>query len=163
MNTTPNRTNIPITKTDPEDIQDEILDIIEKTMQDVEPDVSWDNDGIGPYEYWGARGFDAGTNYLVCEGNVYGDEIFDVNISKVDFDTSQENNFSLEENITEMVRWVRTFAGHLDIFQYVGGEEHRPETQIAAHCEPSIKFVTKNRVIMSLRVYWCNDDCERAY
>lgn len=162
MYTTPNRTKITITKTDPEDIQDEILEIIEKTMEAVEPEVSWDNDGIGPYEYWGARGFDKGTNYLVCEGNVYGDEIFDVNISKVVFDTSPEKDFSFYENITAFLQWVRTFAGHLDIFQYVADEECE-ETKVYAHCEPSIKFVTKNRVIMSLRVYWCNDDCERAY
>ncbi len=25
----------------------------------------WENDGIGSYEYWGAKGFDAGNDYAV--------------------------------------------------------------------------------------------------
>lgn len=28
---------------------------------------SWDNDGIGAYEYWGAKGFDKGHDYAVLE------------------------------------------------------------------------------------------------
>jgi hypothetical protein len=31
----------------------------------VEYDVEWENDGIGSYEYWGAKGFDAGHDYAV--------------------------------------------------------------------------------------------------
>ena len=29
---------------------------------------SWQNDGIGPYEYWGAKGFDKGVDYFEYEG-----------------------------------------------------------------------------------------------
>ena len=31
--------------------------------------VSWfiENDGIGSYEFWGAKGYDAGTDYVVIE------------------------------------------------------------------------------------------------
>ena len=32
---------------------------------DVDFDVEWDNDGIGSYEYWGAKGFDKGHDYAV--------------------------------------------------------------------------------------------------
>ena len=30
---------------------------------DVDFDVEWENDGIGSYEYWGAKGFDKGHDY----------------------------------------------------------------------------------------------------
>lgn len=32
-------------------------------------DCSIQNDGIGAYEYWGAKGFDAGSNYLSLESS----------------------------------------------------------------------------------------------
>lgn len=35
----------------------------------------WENDGIGGYEYWGAKGFDAGQNYVSLE--YYGDPTWD--------------------------------------------------------------------------------------
>lgn len=28
-------------------------------------EIEWENDGIGAYEYWGSRGFDAGNDYAV--------------------------------------------------------------------------------------------------
>lgn len=31
----------------------------------------WENDGIGPYEYWGSVGFDHGHNYVVIEDYSY--------------------------------------------------------------------------------------------
>lgn len=34
----------------------------------------WENDGIGPYEYWGAVGFDKGTDYVVIEDYDYDKE-----------------------------------------------------------------------------------------
>lgn len=32
---------------------------------EVEYEVEWENDGIGAYEYWGAKGFDKGNTYAV--------------------------------------------------------------------------------------------------
>lgn len=32
---------------------------------EVDFDVEWDNDGIGAYEYWGAKCYDKGTDYAV--------------------------------------------------------------------------------------------------
>jgi len=34
----------------------------------------WENDGIGPYEYWGAYGVDKGTDYVVIEDYDYDKE-----------------------------------------------------------------------------------------
>lgn len=31
----------------------------------------WENDGIGPYEYWGASGYDHGHDYVVIEDYEY--------------------------------------------------------------------------------------------
>lgn len=33
----------------------------------VEVEYIWDNDGIGAYEYWGAKGFDSGVDYVNIE------------------------------------------------------------------------------------------------
>lgn len=35
----------------------------------------WENDGIGSYEYWGEKSFDAGSNYVSLEYN--GDPTWD--------------------------------------------------------------------------------------
>ena len=58
-----------------------------RTLDEVEiaarPDVTeievtlsyyWENDGIGPYEYWGAKGFDHGHDYVVIEDYSYDKE-----------------------------------------------------------------------------------------
>lgn len=38
----------------------------ERTIDlEVTLDYDWENDGIGAYEYWGAKGYDAGSNYVV--------------------------------------------------------------------------------------------------
>ena len=29
--------------------------------------MTWENDGIGSYEFWGFKGYDKGTDYAVCE------------------------------------------------------------------------------------------------
>jgi len=34
---------------------------------EVEYDVEWENDGIGSYEYWGAKGYDKGNTYAVVD------------------------------------------------------------------------------------------------
>lgn len=31
----------------------------------------WENNGIGAYEYWGAKGFDKGTDYVVIDSTDY--------------------------------------------------------------------------------------------
>ena len=40
---------------------------VEKFAEDHEPNVVIENDGIGSYEYWGAKGYDYGTNYAELE------------------------------------------------------------------------------------------------
>lgn len=34
---------------------------------DVDCEYHWDNDGIGSYEYWGAKGFDKGHDYAEAD------------------------------------------------------------------------------------------------
>lgn len=34
---------------------------------EVDVEYSWENDGIGAYEYWGAKGYDHGTNYVAID------------------------------------------------------------------------------------------------
>lgn len=47
---------------------------------------SWQNDGIGPYEYWGFKGVDRGTNYI---------EIEDVYWDKSDFTEEEQKQIEL--------------------------------------------------------------------
>lgn len=50
-------------------VYNEIIEQLEKAMEDETIDYTVDNDGIGPYEYWGAKGYDAGTDYLLIEND----------------------------------------------------------------------------------------------
>jgi len=38
---------------------------------EVEVEGHWENDGIGAYEYWGHKGYDKGTNYVVIDSTDY--------------------------------------------------------------------------------------------
>jgi hypothetical protein len=40
---------------------------IDEALADVNIDTYVENDGIGAYEFWGFRGYDKGTDYLVIE------------------------------------------------------------------------------------------------
>jgi len=46
------------------------ISIEELDVEDLEVEVEyhWENDGIGSYEYWGFRGYDAGHNYIEMDG-----------------------------------------------------------------------------------------------
>lgn len=48
-----------------------------------------ENDGIGAYEFWGARGYDSGHDYFVCEDILWDKEMH----------TSEENEL-IEEYLT---------------------------------------------------------------
>jgi hypothetical protein len=48
-------------------IADEFFLALEKTIENWKPEITIENDGIGPYEYWGAKGFDKGHDYPVVE------------------------------------------------------------------------------------------------
>jgi hypothetical protein len=49
--------------------QYETIALPEELGEEIEVEVDWavENDGIGPYEYWGYKCFDKGENYLVIE------------------------------------------------------------------------------------------------
>jgi hypothetical protein len=46
----------------------ELHDRLHDLLSDADVDVYWDNDGIGSYEYWGAVGYDHGTDYATVDG-----------------------------------------------------------------------------------------------
>jgi hypothetical protein len=52
--------------------QYETISLPQELGEEIEVEVDWtmENDGIGPYEYWGHKCFDKGENYLAIE-NVY--------------------------------------------------------------------------------------------
>ena len=45
-------------------------------LVEISGDAKWENDGIGPYEYWGFKGFDHGHTYLVIEEITWDKEQF---------------------------------------------------------------------------------------
>jgi hypothetical protein len=81
--------------TDSEELMDEIHEALSEIMADFEPAVSVENDGIGAYEYWGAKGYDAGTDYLLIEGNEDGAAILHVRLTDID-----ENPFEFAKSLT---------------------------------------------------------------
>ena len=46
---------------------DEMLTLLEKEIYNVDVDFTIENSGIGAYEYWGAKGYDNGTDSLLIE------------------------------------------------------------------------------------------------
>lgn len=52
----------------------------------------WDNDGIGSYEFWGQKCFDAGTNYI---------KIDDI-VPEYAEDITPDNNRYIEENFERL-------------------------------------------------------------
>ena len=77
----------------------ELFDIIndKKNLTDIKTDNSgsWQNDGIGPYEYWGAKGFDKGHTYFEYTGDFSFN--FPVSLLPEDFDDIDVLTDNLEE------------------------------------------------------------------
>lgn len=53
-------------------ISDSYFGVTNNYQDEMPPALSFENDGIGPYEFWGQKCFDAGQTYLICEGNQHG-------------------------------------------------------------------------------------------
>jgi hypothetical protein len=162
---------------DEDEASEEILCAIEKMMEDIDPQISMENDGIGAYEYWGFKGYDHGHDYMLCEGNSAGRVTLEVDISNVDCDPME---------------LAKEFIGHVDVTRTVGGcrcdfdydeETGRyygprkcncpPEEQVSVHSEVELKLFkqenktwkdgkyerkTVYKVVMVLDLAWCN--CE---
>ncbi len=45
--------------------------LLEEALEKVDIKYIVENDGIGPYEYWGFKGVDHGTNYITIEENSF--------------------------------------------------------------------------------------------
>jgi hypothetical protein len=60
----------------------------------------WENDGIGSYEYWGAKGYDFGSDYISLEYN--GDPTWDTLKH-----TEEENRLIEQIRDSSNVQWQR--------------------------------------------------------
>jgi hypothetical protein len=70
----------------------------------VEVEGSWFNNGIGPYEYWGFKGYDKGTDYFEIENTYWDNKGF-----------SQEEIEIIEEEIKKNIpQWEEDFASEED-------------------------------------------------
>lgn len=56
----------------------------------------WQNDGIGPYEYWGSKGYDKGTDYLEPTQTIWDSAGF----------TPEEVKEIEKEMFASMKRWI---------------------------------------------------------
>jgi hypothetical protein len=113
-----------------EDVVYQVEEVVEEIMSSIEPSCYVENDGIGSYEYWGCRGYDEGTDYLVVEGNEEGDVVlhFDVKNYKDDCDVL-----------------VEILTGSLNVNKTIEGEKLHVHSD--AHKED-------DKIVLSL--YWCN-------
>jgi len=57
-----------------------ILDNMELAVDENPPTISWESTGIGPYEFWGQKGFDHGHSYPYAEDCL---EVFSVQLPDV--------------------------------------------------------------------------------
>jgi hypothetical protein len=60
-----------------------------------EPEIDIENNGIGGYEYWGAKGYDEGTNYAVIDNDQ--EEIFSVDVTGCDEDFISDLFLGIDE------------------------------------------------------------------
>ena len=79
-----------------------------KVNAEVEAEItSWGNDGIGPYEFWGARGYDHGRDYV--------DEFEITDLTVRDSKTNQElpelvgkvRDYLYEHKYEEIREWLQ--------------------------------------------------------
>lgn len=75
---------IEVDKNNADNACSDMVSAIEKHAKNNLPDITIENDGIGAYEYWGARGVDRGKNYALVENK--GPYTFGVDITGHDAD-----------------------------------------------------------------------------
>lgn len=90
------------------------LEIDDDTIIEVEFEATprWENDGIGPYEYWGQKCFDAGTNYVSLEH--YGSPTYD------------ESKHTPEE-VAQIDAWLLVEENAKDLEDYICNEYSNQE------------------------------------
>jgi hypothetical protein len=64
----------------------------------LELEISFENDGIGSYEYWGSREYDAGTNYHEVTGLEYDTSKYTEEQNRIIEASIEANRKEIEEN-----------------------------------------------------------------
>jgi hypothetical protein len=85
------------TKTIEIEIEDDVIEV------DLTGELSLENDGIGSYEYWGSKCYDAGTNYFELENLKWDMSLYtdDENKSISNYINVTDNWDSIEESMSE--------------------------------------------------------------
>jgi len=127
-----------------DDAFDALVGACEEAMDGIEPCVSKENSGIGPYEYWGQKCFDKGHDYIVIEGNESADVTVHCDITDV------ENWSALLEALADEEFCAQT--------RFYGGDEYHDglEYEICATCSVTLELrgpVTRIVNDKKLRVY----------
>lgn len=80
-----------------------------------EPDISIQNDGIGSYEFWGAPGYDRGTNYAEVENT--GPYTFGISLVGVDeeYRENMTDDSFIGESLAVLNRRYECRGGDVDV------------------------------------------------
>jgi hypothetical protein len=73
------------------------------------------NDGIGSYEFWGSREFDAGTNYVELQSVTWDKELYSSRENDIIEDWVANRWESIEKQIEEGNKEMRTPSDYDDI------------------------------------------------
>lgn len=110
------------------------------------PEYSIENDGIGSYEYWGMRGFDKGTDYVVIEGNTAGSPEI-----KVQIDIAK-----IQEDPVTFARRFNTCLPETHKSFWFGDDIKGMDVEASIHPYDVMIDVMEKSLVLILRLEWCN-------
>lgn len=119
----------------------------------IEPRISVENDGVGAYEFWGFRGFDAGEDYVIVGGN----ENDDILIMEVEV-----THLKPSVLIGLLERWTKRVVSSWEAV--LDDESPSPiyySYKLWATATLSMAPKTKNQnrsVWLTINLYWADDD-----
>jgi len=123
---------------------------LEEALSTARVDYSVENDGIGSYEYWGARGYDAGTNYIVVEGH----EDINVAVCVENFDPAELGKETLEEWAKELMAEIET-GQTIDLCS--GSDHHEAYADVQASFTKIAEEINGSKAVVVFAVEWASD------
>jgi hypothetical protein len=121
------------------------LEEIETAIENADIDYTIDNDGIGPYEYWGARCYDHGTDYFVVEGW----EEINIAVCVENYDPAELNGETFE-------KWARELLCDVMLSKTVSvGEDYGAEVE--ASLVKIAEEISGTKAVIVFAVEWDSD------
>jgi len=150
--------------TDADELMDEIYDAISEIMEDCTPQVSIENDGIGSYEYWGDKCYDAGTDYVLIEGNEEEAMNLVIDISNID-----QDQLKFAQRLTGAINVTRSdnyggdeYSDGVDFDMHVHTETSMDIGSFSSYNVESKRNEIEYSCKLTIKCEWCNCDDYRV-